>query len=333
MNTSGLHHKNHIITGAGFNNLKDILPHSNVFIITDTNVHNEYKKTLPDFPVFIMDAGEHTKTAGTAYHVCQWLMEEGAGRDAFLLGVGGGVVCDMTGFVASIYMRGISFGFVPTSLLAQVDAAIGGKNGVNLEGYKNIIGTFNQPGFVLCDPCFLDTLPVTELKNGLAEVVKHCLIADKKMFYLIKEQTEAILNLEKKLLHQLIEHSISIKLAIVRRDEFEKGERRKLNLGHTWGHGVEKVDGIPHGQAVSIGMVFAAKMSEKKGLLTSQETQQIIELLKELGLPTETKTSPELIYDTIKKDKKKKDNQIHFVFMDGIGDVKVELVNYDELLA
>ncbi len=328
---SGLHHKSSIIIGAGLNDLTRILPHNNVFIITDNNVHDAHKASFPDFPVFIMKAGELSKTAGTAYQVCQWLIEAGAGRDAFLLGIGGGVVCDMTGFVASIYMRGISFGFVATSLMAQVDAAIGGKNGVNLEGYKNMIGTFNQPQFVLCDPGILKTLPDKELKNGLAEVVKHCLIADKNMFYMMAEQTETILTFEKNIIHQLIEHSISTKLDIVTRDEFEQGERRKLNLGHTWGHGVEKIDGIPHGQAVSVGLVFAARMSEKKGLLTSQETQCIIDLLKKLGLPAETNTNPEIIYDAIIKDKKKKNDQIHFVFMDGIGSVKVELVKYDEL--
>lgn len=329
---SGLRgHGNQIAIGAGLRDLKHRLPNNDVFIITDINVHRIYENSFPDFPVFVMEPGESSKTADTAYLICKWLMEQGAGRDAFLLGVGGGMVCDMTGFVASVYMRGIAFGFVATSLMAQVDAAIGGKNGVNLDGYKNIIGTFNQPHFVLCDPGVLDTLPETELKNGLAEVVKHCLIADKDMFHIMKEQAARILKLEKNIIKQIIEHSVHIKMGIVRRDEFEQGERRKLNLGHTWGHGVEKTDKIPHGQAVSIGLVFAARFSEKKGLLTSREVQDIADLLQALGLPTETKTNPERIFNAITKDKKKQAGMIHFVFMDGIGRVKTELVKCDEL--
>ncbi len=321
-----------IIVGAGLSELASYLPEKNVFIITDNNVQHYYGNCFPDLPVFTFHAGETAKTIETVNCICSWLLEEGAARDAFLLGIGGGVVSDITGFAASIYMRGISFGFVPTSLMAQADASIGGKNGVNLDSIKNIMGTFNQPQFVLIDPAMLNTIPFAEVQNGLAEVVKHSLIADRQMFYKMSEQSDNILKLQKDIIQELIQKSVKIKLDIVRRDEFEDGERRKLNLGHTWGHAVEKTDSIPHGQAVSIGLVFAARMSEKKGMLTSKEVKQIIGLLHSFGLPTETTTDPLIIFDAVLKDKKTDTGQIHFVLMDGIGSAKVELIKFRELL-
>lgn len=321
-----------IVVGAGLYELASYLPKKKVYIITDSNVRQYYGNYFPDFPVFTFQAGEAAKTIETVYRICGWLLEKGAARDAFLLGIGGGVVSDITGFVASIYMRGISFGFVATSLMAQADASIGGKNGVNLNSIKNIIGTFNQPHFVLIDPAMLKTIPFTEVQNGLAEVVKHSLIADRQMFYKMSEESDKILKLQEDIIHELIQKSVKIKLDIVRRDEFEDGERRKLNLGHTWGHAIEKTDSIPHGQAVSIGLVFAARLSERKGMLTSTEVKQITNLLHSFGLPTETTTDPQSILDAVLKDKKSEAGQIHFVLMDGIGNAKIELIKFQELL-
>ncbi len=327
----GKFQESRIAAGNLATDLSAILPTGNVFILTDENVFRFYKERLASFPVFVIRPGEESKTADTALCICRWLMEEGAGRHAFVCGIGGGVVCDMAGFVASIYMRGIDFGFVPTSLLAQVDAAIGGKNGVNLDAFKNIIGTFNQPRFVHCDPVMLNTLPEEELKNGLAEVVKHCLIADKNMFYKIKDHTGALLQRDAGLLQEVIEHSIEVKVNVVNRDEFERGERRLLNLGHTWGHAVEKTQGIPHGQAVSIGLCFAARFSEHKGLLSHAECREIVNLLRALGLPVRTAANPRHILQAILKDKKKEDEHLHYVFMQGIGKAITKSISIREL--
>lgn len=311
--------------------VRNHIPDRQVYIVTDDNIYGLYRTSFPDFPVYVLKAGEKSKTLDSAADICKWLMEHGAGRDAFLLGIGGGMVCDITGFTASIFMRGIGFGFAATSLLAQVDASIGGKNGVNLEGFKNMMGTFNQPHFVLCDTFMLQTLPEAELQNGLAEVVKHTLISDKKMFMWIRENIHKILQLDNELINRLVSHSITTKSEIVSRDEVEHGERRKLNLGHTWGHAVEKTDGIPHGQAVSIGLAFAARLSEHKGILTREERLLILDLLTSLGLPVITRTDPAKVFQALVKDKKRESGHIHYVLMNGLGDVSVERIPLDEL--
>lgn len=328
---SGRHGSSRILAGETLDKLGKYIPRRDVFVVTDKNLHKIYGDRFPDCPVYVMDAGEREKTLENAARICHWLLDKGAGRDAFILGIGGGMVCDMAGFVASVYMRGTGFGFVATSLLAQADASIGGKNGVNLDGFKNIIGTFNQPQFVLCDPTMLHSLPKEEFINGLAEVVKHVLIADKKMFHVIKEQATAILDLDQFLINKLIRHSIQTKAAIVNKDETEESERRKLNLGHTWGHAVERTDRIMHGQAVAIGLVFAAALSEYKGKLKQDERNQLVELLQSLGLPVKSPTDPEIIFQALVKDKKKEGSHIHFVLMEGIGQVSVEPIPVNEL--
>ncbi len=327
----GRYRNSRILIGDKLELLPEHLPAEEVFIITDRHIYQLYGDQFPVFPVYVVEPGESGKTMNTISAICRWLMEKGATRNAFLLGIGGGIVCDITGFAASVYMRGTGFGFVATSLLAQVDAAVGGKNGVNLDGYKNMIGTFSQPHFVCCSTMMLKTLPAGELKNGLAEAVKHTLIADKKMFKRLYEDAEALLAADDPTIKRLVRHSIKIKADIVSRDEVEQGERRKLNLGHTWGHAVEKTDRIPHGQAVSIGMVFAARLSEHKGLLKPEERQEVVALLNALGLPLESLSPPEEIFRILSHDKKRMGGHVHFVLMNGIGDVVVEPMSLNEL--
>ncbi|MFP4065444.1 MAG: 3-dehydroquinate synthase [Bacteroidales bacterium] len=327
----GLYRNSRILVGEPLSSLKEYIPGRNVFIITDKNLHRLYAGHIPDYPAYVMEPGENSKKINTVAKICKWLMDEGAGRDAFILGVGGGVVCDMTGFVASIFLRGVEFGFVATSLMAQIDASIGGKNGVNLNGYKNIMGTFKQPAFVMCDTTMLSSLPKAELKHGLAEAVKHSLISDRQMFNLLKENAESVLKLDEDAVYKLVNRSIKTKIEIVNKDEVEQGERRKLNLGHTWGHAVEKTDGIPHGQAISIGLAFAAKLSVHRGKLSTAEHKEIVSLLMNLGLPVASATSPKTIFKALLKDKKKETDHIHFVLMEGIGDVVVEPIPIQEL--
>jgi len=328
---TGKHGTSTVLVGESIGNLAAYLPSGSVFAITDENLFFHYHEHFQNMPVHVMKPGEQSKNIATIEEICRWLMEQGAGRDAFILGFGGGVVCDITGFVASVFMRGVDFGFVATSLLAQVDGSIGGKNGVNLDGYKNIIGTFNQPRFVLCDIKMLHTLPAAEFKNGMAEVIKHALIADREMFYFIKKHHKEILRLKPEAVNYLVKRSVEIKSAIVSADEREQGERRKLNLGHTWGHAVEKTDGVPHGKAVSIGLVFAAGLSVKKGMLTSDERDDILRLLTLFDLPAETQTPTGKIYEILLKDKKKEKKRIHFVLMNGMGKVSVEAIGLAEL--
>ena len=328
---SGLHSSSDILVGESVSRLPDYLPPGKVFVITDHHISQLYGHFWKEVPAYSVEPGERSKTPETAIAIYRWLINLGADRKSFIVGVGGGMVCDLAGYVASTFLRGIGFGFVATSLLAQVDASVGGKNGVNIDGYKNLVGTFNHPAFVICDTNLLKSLPAGELRNGLAEVVKHALIADQDKFDRIEQNIEAILNLDPGLINYLVSRSVHIKAGVVGRDEREAGLRRVLNLGHTWGHAVEKTDGIPHGNAVSIGLVFAAGLSVKKGLMLPQEKQRLEALLVRLGLPVSNSTDPRQIFDALLKDKKKEAGHMHFVLMKGIGEVVVEAIPIDKL--
>jgi 3-dehydroquinate synthase len=321
-----------ILIGERMTDLHMYIPQSNpAFIITDSNVDKFYRKSFPNLPTFVVKAGEANKNLSTVVQVYRWLLEHGADRNSFIVGIGGGVVCDLAGFVASTFMRGVDFGFVATTLLAQVDASVGGKNGVNLDGYKNIVGTINQPKFVICDISMLKTLPYVELVSGLAEVVKHALIADRSKFEYIETNSDAILALDLTMLEYLVTRSVRIKAHIVEADEREGGLRRVLNLGHTWGHAVETITGIPHGQAVSVGLVFAAKLSYNKGMLSEIERDRVISLLLKLGLPTQSNADVAKVLEILKKDKKKIGNGVHYVLMKSIGSVEVVEISFDDL--
>lgn len=320
-----------VLVGERIENLHTYTPSGQLFYITDENIHRLYGHHWQDKPCFVLAPGESSKVPELALSIYRWLIQEGADRQSFIVGVGGGMVCDLAGFVATTYLRGLRFGFVATSLLAQVDASVGGKNGVNIDGFKNLVGTFNQPEFVICDTGLLATLPQAEVQNGLAEVVKHALIADADMFDKIAGNIPNILSLQPDIINHLVSRSVHIKSAIVERDERENNERRKLNLGHTWGHAVEKTDRIPHGHAVSIGLVFAADLSVNMGYMSTRERDRLIALLQNLGLPVSTQTQVSKIYDALLKDKKKEAETMHFVLMKGIGNVVVEPVSLVDL--
>jgi 3-dehydroquinate synthase len=320
-----------IFIGESISNLHKHIPCDSAFIITDENVDSIYRDSFPNIPVFVLNSGESSKKLGKTENIYRWLLDQGADRNSFIIGIGGGVVCDITGFVASTFMRGVGFGFVATTLLAQVDASVGGKNGVDLDGLKNIIGTFNQPKFVICDISMLKTLPQIELVNGLAEVVKHALIADKSKFEYIEKNWKSILAMDVEMLEYLVTRSVKIKASIVELDEREGGLRRVLNLGHTWGHAIETITGMPHGQAVSIGMAFTAKLSLKKGMLTATDRDRILSLLSKLGLLIQTNADSEVVFETLQKDKKKKGKGVFYVLMNGIGAVEVVEISFDEL--
>ena len=313
-----------ILVGESLPALSHHIPATGVFIITDKNVAAYYHSEFPDFPVYIVEPGEKSKDFTVMTKIWHWLLENGADRSSFIVGIGGGVVCDLAGFVASTFMRGISFGFVATSLLAQVDASVGGKNGVNLDGYKNIIGTFTQPEFVICDTSMLKTLPNDEFRNGMAEVIKHGLIKDADKFDFLKKNRNAILNRERETINHIVNRSVRIKAAIVQADELERGERRLLNFGHTWGHAVEKENKIPHGQAVSIGMAFAAGLSKHLGYLNEKDYNEILLLLQDYGLPLNAELDKNRVFDTLLRDKKKEKGKMNFILLKKIGDAFVE---------
>lgn len=320
-----------ILIGERIENIGQYLPDKPVYVITDTNIHNLYSNKFPKAPVFITAPGEESKQLSKTERIYRWLLESNADKSNFILGIGGGVVCDIAGFIASTYMRGVEFGFVSTSLLSQVDASVGGKNGVNLDGYKNIIGTFNQPRFVLCDTNMLKTLPHEELINGFAEMIKHALISSPSLFERLEHETDKLLSLEQSLLTWHIAESVRVKAKIVSADEREAGIRKLLNFGHTWGHAIEKVTGIPHGKAVSLGMEFACRISMEKGLISSRDYLRIINLLKSYGLPTCMNLNPSIVFNAMTKDKKRTNDSIDFILLKGIGAPVIEKIAISEL--
>ena len=320
-----------ILVGEDFSFLKKYLPKKNVIIIKDDNINRLYSYKFPSFPVIKIGLGEGIKTLQTVYSIIDSLIDLHADRHTFLVGIGGGIVCDITGFVASIYMRGIDFGFVSTSLLSQIDASVGGKNGVNFNGYKNIIGNFNQASFVICDIKMLETLPLNELRSGMAELIKHALIADLAMFKTISEKSDQILKLDADLMGKLIYENIKIKASIVEIDEKEKSERKKLNFGHTLAHAIEKHSNLLHGEAVAIGIVFASKISKLMGRISDAELKIIIETIENFGLPTTTSVLPNQLAEAIDIDKKRNGDSISLILLDGIGKGNIENIKIDKL--
>lgn len=320
-----------IVYNESVKNLKNYLNNESPIVITDRNVGRLYGHLFSDYEVIEIGCGERIKNLRTIENIYQRFLELERDRSSFVLGIGGGVVCDIAGFSASTYMRGLRFGFVPSTLLAQVDASIGGKNGVNFKGYKNIVGVFNQPEFIFLDFDFLKTLPKKELLSGLSEVIKHALIANPSLFSFLEKEWPALISLHDQAIEKGVVESIMIKSQIVQTDAKEKGERKKLNFGHTLGHAIEKASGLPHGEAVSIGMVFASEISARKGLLSAKDAGRINILLQNLGLPTQIPVSKELLIDAVKKDKKRQREDIFFILLSKIGEAKIEKMPYEEL--
>jgi len=320
-----------IIIGESIKNLKNYLTSEKNVVITDKNVRHFYNQCFSDFEIIEIGLGEQIKNLKTVEEIYQKLLEMEMDRSSFIIGIGGGIVCDVAGFSASTYMRGLRFGFVPSTLLAQVDASIGGKNGVNFKGFKNIIGVFNQPQFVLCDTDLLHTLPEKELLCGMAEIVKHALIKSPSYFHYLEQEWSSLLSLEPRTVEQVVDDSIKIKSEIVQTDALESGERRKLNFGHTLGHAIEKECQLPHGEAVSLGMVIASRISVAKEMLSPEDADRIETLLQNLKLPTRLPQNKDLIINAIKKDKKREGEEIHFVLLAGLGKAEVIKMSYKEL--
>ncbi len=288
-------------------------------LIVDQNLYDLNVTKFNDLNCITVPSGEQHKTLGFAEEVMRQMIRMEADRNSFLVGVGGGLVTDLAGFVASVYMRGIKFGFVSSTLLGQVDASIGGKNGVNLDGYKNMIGVFRQPEFVWCDLELLNTLHDSEMKSGFAEVIKYGAIRDAELFNYIETNLEGILQREPAVLQKTVAVSAGIKADIVQSDPTEKGERRLLNFGHTLGHAIEKLTGMMHGEAVAIGMVLAARLSVNMGFLLRSENERLERVIRNAGLPLTTDVAPEAIFDALLKDKKRKGDHIFMVLLKNIG--------------
>ncbi len=314
---------------SSFNQLKNIVDKRSAIIITDDNVFNAHKNKFRGYNCIVLKPGEAYKIQATVDSIIETLIEMQADRKSVLIGVGGGVITDLTGYVASVYMRGISFGFIPSSILALVDASIGGKNGIDVGLYKNLVGIIRQPSFILHDVSLLQSLPQSEWENGFAEIIKHACIKDAAMFKQLQKASLKEYMKNKALLTELIQRNALIKIKVVQKDEFEKDQRRLLNFGHTLGHAIETQYELMHGQAISIGMTYACHLSEQLAGFT--QTEQVVNLLGQYHLPTYAAFDKKKVFEVLKMDKKRVKKEMNFVLLERTGKAIVQAVELKKL--
>jgi 3-dehydroquinate synthase len=322
-------------------------------IVTDAEILRLHGGKLPSCPVALVPPGEAAKSLGSLEELYGRFLELELGRDGSVLAVGGGTVSDLSGFAASTWLRGIDFGFAPTTLLAMVDASVGGKNGVDFRGVKNLIGSFSQPRFVRIDVSLLDTLSDSEFASGMGEVVKHAVIAGGEYFELVessapaqgRSRSGAGARPERELLERIVSGSVRLKAEVVSADEREGGRRRVLNLGHSAGHGIELATGIPHGHAVAAGLGTACRFALRSGALGRGDCDRITRLAEAWGLPSSiaqaaalgrVADAPELraaIAAALASDKKRLGFDLMMALPKGLGTVVVEAVKLADFQA
>lgn len=315
-----------------------------VCIVSDSNVSRFHMEALSSFlkdyckvvETFVFPAGEENKQLSNIMKLYAHLIEKKFDRNDMLFALGGGVVGDMTGFAAATFLRGISFVQVPTSLLAMVDSSIGGKTGVDFDSYKNMVGAFHQPSAVYMNLSTLNTLPEREFYSGFGEIIKHGLIKDKAYYIWLKENADRILSKDLNTLEELIYRSSEVKRHVVENDPKEKGERALLNFGHTLGHSIEKYLDFKllHGECVALGMVAAAYISRKRGMISEEELREIEAVLAQYHLPVSyQELDTEKILAFMKNDKKMIAGKIKFILLDGIGNAVIDKTVTDAEMA
>ncbi len=314
---------------SGISYLKKITVPRATVLITDENIFKAHTKCFRGWNTIVLKPGEEFKVQSTVDAIIEQLIEMEADRKTTLVGVGGGVVTDITGYVASVYMRGLRFGFIPTSILGLVDASIGGKNGIDVGVYKNMVGVIRQPSFILHDMVFLKSLPQREWENGFAEIIKHACIKDAAMFSELESKTLKQYQGRQKSICELIQHNALIKTNVVQKDEFEKGERRLLNFGHTLGHALETQYDLLHGQAISIGMTYACHISEQ--LCGFKQTGRVVSLLEKYNLPTYAAFDKQKVFNVLKMDKKRERKELNYVLLEKIGKGVVKSISLKQL--
>jgi 3-dehydroquinate synthase len=320
-----------IIIPGGFEDISQFSSKENAVLLVDENVLKIYPDKLSDFHVIPISVNEKQKDISQVITIFDEFLKLEVDRSWTVIGVGGGITTDITGFVASTYLRGLKFGFVSTTLLGQVDAAIGGKNGVNFQSYKNIIGNIRQPGFVICHADSLKSLPNPVFREGFAEIIKYAFIWKPHLYDYLKKNIYAALKHDPAVLEYLIFESVLTKKEIVESDEMEANERKLLNFGHTFAHAFEKLYGISHGMAVSAGMVLAAKLSVNLGMIQAEVVNKLEKLLLEAGLIVEMDYDSDNLIQTMRLDKKRKGNEIQFILLEEIGHAVVKSIPVSQL--
>lgn len=375
-----------IVTAEGIKELDACLkPYRHVFAVIDRNVADKCPAVSQlteilkrhDAKIRLLEVSEEVKTLETVMEICAWMLENGADRDALMLAVGGGIATDMAGFAASIYKRGVRFAYVPTTLLSQVDASIGGKTGVNFEKYKNILGVIRQPEFTYLCPQVLVSLPKRDFLSGAAEMLKTFMIEDNgnyqkaaDLFFDISSEFtletmvngkderqvwKAIMTRNRRQMTELISTAARVKAGVVSRDQFERGERRKLNLGHTFAHAIEtlaqrdggerftnhdgacEIKGVTHGEAVAAGMVLAARLADRYYRNDRNETTELEAKVSgdlwDADIPCYCPYTIDEMAEIMKNDKKAEGGNIHFVLPKAVGEVEIVDLSVEEVVA
>ena len=318
-----------------YSNLEKFVSNKEVLLIHDSAINEaliiKFKKLINEETLKLesikINANEQNKSQETLSKIHSTLIENKFSRDCLIIGLGGGIVCDISGFAAATYQRGVDFFLIPTTLLSQVDASVGGKTAINHPKGKNMIGAFHQPLGVLADLAFLSTLPKREISCGLSEMIKHGLIRDIGYFSWLEENIEQIIELDSEITEEAISRSIKIKAEIVREDEKEKSIRALLNFGHTFGHALELIGDFKnynHGEAVAIGMIMALEMSVRIGNITQQDCERVKQLFNRAKIDTKIrKTINSLdLYECMLGDKKKRGNVLNLVVLENLGQAK-----------
>jgi 3-dehydroquinate synthase len=304
---------------ASFADLQGIAPPEQTIIITDETVAGLHGDQFSNYRVLTFPSGEQHKSLDIIASLTLKLIEAGANRATMLVGVGGGVVTDVVGFLAATFMRGVPVAFIPTTLLAQVDAAIGGKNGVNIGLHKNMLGTIRQPRFILFVTDFLATLPEEQWSNGFAEIIKYGCIADVRILTTLQNNDITWFQKHPQKLEELIAGCVDVKNKIVHADELETGLRQFLNFGHTAGHALETLYNLPHGHAVGLGMLVALRLSEQHCGLSKENVTQLGQLLRQYGLPEHIAHSTDEVMHLLITDKKRSEKGIAYVLVEKPG--------------
>lgn len=323
----------HYHSGNALTHLEEVVQNRNIVFITDENLYHHYRSFFEQQKLVVIPAGEVYKNWEIVKRIVDELIEQEVDRTYLVIGVGGGVLTDITGFVAAIYMRGLDVAFFPTSLLAMVDAAVGGKNGVNIDLFKNLAGTIRQPGFLFYDTAFLRTLPDAEWSNGFAEIIKYGCIFDRSILDELAGQDIAFYKNNTDALQLLIEKCVSLKNKTVLEDEHEKNVRKLLNFGHTVGHAIENQYGLAHGSAVAIGMMIACKLSEATTGFPEVATETVRTLLINYRLPVSFPYHTKDVMQLLKADKKRLDATIGFIVLTALGKAEIRKTSFEEIEA
>lgn len=312
-----------------FEEVKQFADPDNCILIIDSRVAELHQDLFTNYKKILIESDEQHKSLAQVEYICGELLALEAHRGNTLIGIGGGITTDITGFVASMYMRGISFGFVPTTLLGMTDAAIGGKNGVNFALQKNLLGTIQQPSFILYDPQLLATLPDEEWSNGFAEVIKYACLFDAPLFEELSQHDISWYQTNKEALQLLIERCADWKNKTVMDDEQEKDKRKLLNFGHTAGHAIETIYEYSHGNAVAVGMMIACKISEQECGLDKSVTAKLENILQQYALPVSVELDVEQVMQVLSMDKKRNNEGVDYILLKDIGKPVVQALPFD----